>query len=144
MEKGKFIVSLEYMSHIMKIKIYYEDTDAGSVVYYANYLKFLERARTEFLAEYGINVAEYHEKGYLFAVVHVDIAYKRPAKLGDVVEVTTEIEELGNAFLTIKHKIFKKDILLVEASVKLACIGNDGKPRRIPEEFKKRIPTSDV
>lgn len=67
------------MDHRIKVKIYYEDTDAGGVVYYANYLRYMERARTEFLAEHGINVAEHHHHGNFFVVTHVDIRYKRPA-----------------------------------------------------------------
>lgn len=84
------------MTHRFKIKVYYEDTDAGGVVYYGNYLRYMERARTEFLMDSGINVAEFHDAGYFFVVTHVDIKYKRPAKLGDIIEVTTEITELRN------------------------------------------------
>ncbi|OHE57392.1 MAG: hypothetical protein A2Z47_05930 [Thermodesulfovibrio sp. RBG_19FT_COMBO_42_12] len=123
----------------LKIKIYYEDTDAGGIVYYANYLKYLERARTEFLLEKGIDVAEYHKKGYLFAVVHVDIYYKRPARLGEVIETTTEMIEITNVTINLKHQIFRDDTLLIEAYVKVACIDKDGKPRRIPESFKNTI-----
>ena len=71
--------------HRFKVKIYYEDTDAGGVVYYANYLHYMERARTEFLLEKGIDVSEYHNRGYLFAVVHVDISYKKPARHGEII-----------------------------------------------------------
>jgi acyl-CoA thioester hydrolase len=124
------------IAHRLKIKIYYEDTDAGGVVYYANYLRYLERARTEFLLEKGINVAEYHNKGYLFAVVHVDINYKRPAKLGEIIEVTTEVVEMTNATITLKHEILRVDTLLIEANVKVACITKDGKPQRLPDSFK--------
>jgi acyl-CoA thioester hydrolase len=106
------------------------------VVYYATYLRYLERARTEFLLEKGINVAEYHNKGYLFAVVSVDISYKRPAKLGEIIEVTTEVIEITNATINFKHKIFRDDTLLIEANVKLACITKDGKPQRLPDNFK--------
>jgi len=123
----------------LKIKIYYEDTDAGGIVYYANYLKYLERARTEFLLEKGIDVAEYHKKGYLFAVIHVDVNYKRPARLGEIIDVTTEVTELTNVTINLKHQIFRDDTLLVEAYVKVACIDKDGKPRRIPESFKNTI-----
>ncbi len=119
----------------MKIKIYYEDTDAGGVVYYANYLRFMERARTEFLSESGIDVAEYHNKGYLFAVIHVDINYKKPARLGETIEVTADVIELTNATITLKQQVFKDAVLLVEAAVKLACINKDGKPQRLPAEF---------
>lgn len=121
--------------HNHKVKIYYEDTDAGGVVYYANYLKYLERARTELLAERGIDVAEYHNKGFLFAVVNVDVQYKKPAVLGDVIDVTTEVTDVTNVTISIGHRVFRGSTLLVEATVRLACINQDGKPRRLPEEF---------
>ena len=121
--------------HTLKIKIYYEDTDAGGVVYYANYLRYLERARTELLAEKGINVAEYHNKGYLLAVVHVDIYYKKPARLGEIIEVKTEIIAITTVTLTLKQEIFRDDVALVEATVKLVCLNTEGKPQRLPSEF---------
>ena len=124
------------MTHRIKLKVYYEDTDAGGVVYYANYLRYLERARTEFLSEQGINVAELHNLGYFFTVTRVDIQYKKPAKLGDVIEVSTEITEIKNASLTLKNQIFRDDSLLIEAYVTLAYIDKSGKPRRLPDEFK--------
>ena len=120
----------------MKIKVYYEDTDAGGVVYYANYLRYLERARTEFLSGQGINVAELHNLGYFFTVTHVDIKYKKSAKLGDIVEVTSEIIELRNASLTIKNRILRDDTLLVEAHVTIAYIDKNGRPHRLPDSFK--------
>lgn len=123
------------MAHSIKVKVYYEDTDAGGVVYYANYLRFMERARTEFLAEHGINVAGYHNEGFFFVVTHVDISYKRPARLGETVDVTTDVEELKNVSLTIKNRILRDDTLLVEALVTIACIDKDGRPRRLPESF---------
>lgn len=121
----------------MKVRIYYEDTDAAGVVYYANYLRYLERARTEFFSGYGINVAEYHNMGYFFAITHVDIHYKRPARLGDVIDVTTGLAELRAATITLKHQIFRDDNLLVEAFVTVACIDKNGKPMRLPDIFKK-------
>lgn len=125
------------MTHSIKIKIYYEDTDAGGVVYYANYLRYLERARTEFLLDRGISVAELHNQDIFFAVVHVDISYKRPALLGDTIEITTEVTELKNATITVKNQVFKDDLLLVEAYVTIAYINKEGKPQRLPESFKK-------
>jgi acyl-CoA thioester hydrolase len=119
----------------LEIKIYYEDTDAAGVVYYANYLKYMERARTEFLKEKGIDVAEHHKRGILFAVVDVNMHYKRPAKLGEIISVTTEIAGMTNVTITIKHQVLRRDTLLVEAIVRLACIDINGKPRRIPPEF---------
>lgn len=121
----------------IRIRVYYEDTDAGGVVYYANYLRFMERARTEFLRDYGIDVAKYHEEGHFFVVVHLDINYRHPARLGDLIKVTTEIIEITNASITLRHEIFKEDILLVEAKVKIAYINKKGRPQRLPEELRR-------
>ena len=110
------------------------------MVYYANYLRFLERARTEFLAEKGIDVAEYHNKGYFFPVIHVDIHYKKPARLGDVVEVTADLIEMTHATVTFRQNIFRNNVLLVEATVKLVCINTGGKPGRLPPEFTSLAP----
>ena len=128
------------MVHRHKVKIYYEDTDAGGVVYYANYLRYMERARTEFLSESGIDVAGYHNKGYLFAVINVDVQYKKPAVLGDIIDVTTEVREVTNVTITLRHQVFRENNLLVEATVRLACITKDGEPRRLPEEFTSFLP----
>ncbi len=125
------------MPHTIKVKIYYEDTDAGGIVYHANYLRYLERARTEFLKEKGIDVAEYHRKGVFFAVVHVDIHYKSPAQLGDVINVTTEVAELKKASITVKNQIFKDDKLLVEALITFACLNSNYRPIGLPDSFQK-------
>jgi acyl-CoA thioester hydrolase len=124
------------MSGSIRIKIYYEDTDAAGVVYYANYLKYMERARTELLLEKGIDVAEYHTKGCMFAVVDVDIHYKHPAKLGEIIEVTTDIIDMTHVTISIKHRIVRDNTLLAEANVRIACIDTNGKPRRIPDKMK--------
>ena len=123
--------------HQFKLKIYYEDTDAGGVVYYANYLRYMERARTEFLREHGIDVAEYHGKGYVFAVVNVDIYYKKPAKLGETIEIVTEIAEMTNVTIILNQTVFTNDVLIAKAKVKLACLNEKGKPQRLPEAFSK-------
>lgn len=128
--------------HHHSVKIYYEDTDAAGVVYYANYLRYMERARTELLAERGIDVSAYHRMGMLFAVVDVEVHYKKPAVLGDVVDVRTEIEEMTYATITLAHRIFRSDILLVEARVRLACINGEGKPQRLPAEFTSLLARS--
>lgn len=125
--------------HAIKVKVYYEDTDAGGVVYYGNYLRFLERARTEFLSEKGIDIIKYHHLGFFFVVVNVNINYKRPAKLGDIISITTEVSEIKNATITFLNKIYKDDNLLVEAKVTIACMGADGKPKRFPEEVKTAL-----
>lgn len=123
--------------HHLKIKVYYEDTDAGGVVYYGNYLRYMERARTEFLLDNGIDVSELHNRGYFFPVTHVDIYYRRPARLGEIIEITTEINEARNASVVLKNQVFRSGTLLVEAFVTLVCIDRNGRPRRLPESFKK-------
>lgn len=75
----------------------------------------------------------------MFAVIHVDVNYKRPARLGEIIDVTTEVTELTNVTITLSHQIFRDDTLLVEAYVKVACIDKDGKPRRLPDNFKKIV-----
>lgn len=127
------------MAHAINIKVYYEDTDAGGVVYYGNYLRFLERARTEFLASKGIDVVKYHHEGYFFVVVNVDISYKKSARLGDIITITTEVKELKNATITFLNKVFRGQELLVEAFVTIACMSHEGKPKRFPEEVKNAI-----
>jgi len=124
----------------IKAKVYYEDTDAGGVVYYANYLRFLERGRTEFLATHGMDVAEYHRRGQIFAVAHVDINYRKPARLGDIIEIKTGISEIKHASLTFVQRIERDGTLLAEASATLACVDENGKPRRLPEELAN-LPT---
>ena len=82
-------------------------------------------------------MAAYHEKGYFFAVIHIDIHYKKPARLGDTIEVTTEVTEITNATISLKHRALKDETFLVESHVKLACIDKDGKPKRLPADLKK-------
>lgn len=125
------------MSNRMKIKVYYEDTDAGGVVYYGKYLGYLERARTELLAAHGVIVSEFHRNGIYFVVVRVEIDYKRPARLGDIVEITTEVVERRNASMTLKQQVFKDDALLVEALVTFACVDQRGKPIRLPANLRE-------
>ena len=120
-------------------KIYYHDTDCGGVVYYANYFKHFEEARTEHLRSVGIDTAEYASKGNLFAVVHMEVDYKCPARYGDIVKVSSIIESIGNASIHFVQEVKKGDILLVKAKIVLACIDNNMKPRRVPEDLKEKF-----
>lgn len=123
------------VSDTLRVKIYYEDTDAGGVVYYANYLRYMERARTEFLSKKGISVAEYHGRGLFFVVAHVDIYYRAPARLGETIEIQTEVKELKRASITLGHRVLRDETLLAEAEVTLALVDRERKPRRLPESF---------
>jgi len=120
----------------MKIRIYYEDTDCGNVVYYANYLKYMERSRTELLREMGIDVSHYHRKGIVFVVAEAHVKYKAPAKYDDLIEIITTIKELTPVTIVFDSTICKDDgMLLVEAKIRVACITTQGKPCRIPREI---------
>jgi acyl-CoA thioester hydrolase len=125
------------VAHQISVKIYYEDTDAAGIVYYGNFLRYLERARTEFLLGHGINIAELHFQGIFFPVIHVDVFYKKPARLGETINITTEIAEMKNASAVLKSLIFRNNTIIVEAYVTFACIDREGKPRRLPEELRK-------
>lgn len=105
------------------VRVYYEDTDAGGVVYYANYLKFLERCRSEWLRALGFDQkALAAAPGVLFVVAGVTVDYKRPARFDDHLTVSASIAELGKARLTFAQQVHRGDELLVEAAVRVACV----------------------
>jgi acyl-CoA thioester hydrolase len=122
----------------MDIRIYYEDTDAAGVVYHANYLKFLERARTEYFRVRGLSVSELAASGFVFPVVHMEIAFITPARHDDLLYVETTPELNKGASFTLRQRIYRKsdNRQLVDAAVKLACIGTDQKTRRIPVDVR--------
>lgn len=125
----------------IKKEIYYHDTDAGGVVYYANYLKYMEEARTGHLRSFGVDVQDYMAKGILFAVVHVEIDYKSPARYGDMVTVSSVIEEVGNASIHFVQEVKKDDKLLVRAKIVLVCITDKMRAQRVPEDLKEKYNT---
>lgn len=119
----------------MKIRVYYEDTDCGNVVYYANYLKYMERSRTEYLRDAGIDLALLRKEGIQFVVVSVACTYRGSACYDDLLDVSSLVKEMTSVTITFKTEIRnEKDVLLVSGDVKLACIGSDGKARKIPIE----------
>ena len=120
----------------MKIRVYYEDTDCGNVVYYANYLKYMERSRTELLRERGINLSLLQKEGYLFIVSEVHIKYKASAKYDDLLDVDSIIKSISFASITFRTTIKNSSAkLLITGDVKLAFINREGKICRIPEEI---------
>jgi acyl-CoA thioester hydrolase len=126
----------------MRIRIYYEDTDCGNVVYYANYLRYMERSRTEYLRERGIDLAAYHSKGLLFAVAEAHIRYKSPARYDDQLDIESVVVEQTPASILFKTVIKRAGdgVLLVEGEVKLACIvAATGRPSRIPKEIAEAL-----
>ena len=125
------------------VRVYYEDTDAAGVVYYANYLRYLERARTEWLSSLGLELAVLErEHGIAFVVHHVDIRYHQPARLGDRLDVTVAITGRGRARLVARQDVRRGDELLAEATVTLACLARDTwHPARIPASLAGRMET---
>lgn len=113
-------------------KIYYHDTDCGGVVYYANYLKHLEEARTEFFSDRGIDLKELVDKGIFFVVSSVEIDYKAPARYQDIIRIETGIEKIGLSTLHFFQRIFKEEKILVEARTILVCVNSEFRPIRIP------------
>ncbi len=124
---------------MMEIRIYYEDTDAGGVVYYASYLKFAERGRTELLRSLGFeNKTLRDQHGVLFVVRHVEADYIRPAHLDDLLRIDTSIVQLKNASVVMKQSIFRKTDEVFSMSVKLACVAADEyKPTGLPEGIRR-------
>jgi acyl-CoA thioester hydrolase len=120
-------------------KIYYHDTDCGGVVYYANYLKYLEEGRTEFCISNGIDIKGLAEKGIYFVVAHTEIDYKAPAHYQDKIKVFTKIEKIGNASIHFSQDIFKENILLIQSKTTWVCVNKDFKPKAVPEEIKKAL-----
>lgn len=127
----------------MEIRIYYEDTDCGGVVYYANYLKYFERARTDYLEQRGLSVAQLMKEGTVFMVVHAEINYKSPARYGETLTIETALDTSKNASFTFAHTIREKigGRVIVEGSATLVPTGPDGKLKRLATELKQALLT---
>ena len=129
-------------SDSMLIRVYYEDTDHGGVVYYANYLKFMERARTEFLRAAGMELdAIEREFGLLFAVTEANVRYHAPALFNDLLVVESSIMKMRGARIVFNQRILRQSNrkLLTEAEIRLACIKRNGSVARIPPAITNRL-----
>jgi|TARA_B100001996_G_scaffold66058_1_gene47876 acyl-CoA thioester hydrolase len=123
-----------------EIKIYYEDTDSGGVVYYSNYLNFLERARTEMIESVGLsNKKLLEEYKTLIIVKSCNIEYVSPAKLEDKIQIYSSIESLGKASFVVIQNINKDDDLIAKAKLKLVTVNQEGKPVKIPSVLEKQF-----
>jgi acyl-CoA thioester hydrolase len=116
------------------VRVYWEDTDAGGVVFYANYLKFFERARTEWLRAAGCGQQRLRdETGAVFIVTDTAVRYLRPARLDDLIEVSVEVAQAGAVRLTIAQQAWRGDVLLAEGTIRIGCVdAGTFRPRRIP------------
>jgi len=124
----------------MQKKIYYHDTDSGGVVYYANYLKFLEEARTEAMREAGLEIKELTQNGILFVVRRQEIDYKSPAFYGDILDIHTWVSAISAAQITFQASLKNQDGQLVStAKTLLVCVDSHLKPQPIPEYLKDKL-----
>ena len=125
------------------VRVYYEDTDAGGLVYYANYLKFMERARTEWLRGLGFEQdALSAADGVIFAVRAVKVDFYKPGRFNDLLEATVNIRRRGGASLTLKQKVQRNSTTLCEAEVKVACLDAQSlSPRSIPNHVVAQLDT---
>ena len=126
--------------HSFDLRVYYEDTDLAGIVYYANYLKFIERGRSEWIRALGMDQARLRaEKGMVFAVRRLLADYLRPAHFEDMLQVRTTVDTLGGASLTLDQQVWRGDQALFIAKVVLVCIGANGLPTRLPQDLRDAI-----
>ena len=121
------------------VRVYYQDTDAGGVVFHAQYLAFMERARTELLNDLGLDLARLaDEQRVLFLVYELQARYHAPARLNDMLSVSAEVVKMGRASLVFRHRVERNGELLVEADVTLALVDRDRmRPARVPQELEQ-------
>ena len=126
------------------VQVYYEDTDAGGVVYHSQYLNFMERARTEFLRSLGLMQTKLKEEiGILFVVRDIQIRFKKPAKFDDLLNVNTKLVQVGRSLLQFEQNIYRSTEHLITAKVDVVCIGADSfKPVSIPEPMMRLLTLS--
>ena len=128
------------VAHRFQVKVYYEDTDLAGIVYYANYLKFIERARTEWVALLGVDqMALRAAQGIVFAVRRVEADFLRPAKFGDDLLVETRLQALGGARIGLEQVVLRGGERLFVAAVTLVCLTEDGHAARLPVEVRAKL-----
>ena len=121
-------------------KVYYEDTDAGGVVYYANYLKFLERARSEAIYSLGFTNSSLLETyGILLIVKSCNIEYKKSAKFEDTIEIISKVKSFTKTSCIMKQTIFRQNEMISDADIHLVAVDRKGKPSKMPEDLKKKL-----
>jgi len=129
------VVAMPGAVHRYQLRVYYEDTDAAGIVYYANYLKFIERARTEMMREAGVSHSHLMaSRGIAFIVRRCLADFRAPARLDDLLEVRTRLLALGGASIDAEQVVWHGQDSLVRCEIRLACIDRTGRPVRLPEE----------
>ncbi len=125
------------------VRVYIEDTDAGGIVYYVNYLKYMERSRTEFLRGFGYDKPAILEGGLLLVVHSAQIKYRRPARLDNLLSVTTQVHKLGRAYVEFEQRVLRGEELLCEGLIRIACVDADSmKPSMLPTVMYQQLDQS--
>lgn len=133
-------VHLRHMTHHFTLRVYYEDTDLAGIVYYANYLKFIERARTEWVREIGIDQTELKRNdGIVFAVKRVEADYLSPAKFDDELTVETTLVKSTGARLVLSQNVLRDGSILFASEVTLVALSESGAPARLPADVRRRL-----
>lgn len=128
------------MVHELPIRVYYEDTDMGGIVYYANYLRYIERARSDWVRSLGVDQNAMREKdGVVFVVRRVEADYLKPAKFDDELLVRTVVKAVTGVRLIMSQEVIRGDDLLFQAEVTVVCICEGGAPARLPANIRRRI-----
>jgi acyl-CoA thioester hydrolase len=142
------MMAVDAAPFVWPVRVYWEDTDAGGIVYYANYMKFMERARTEWLRAIGIDqVRLKDDDGLMFVVVDVEAHYRRPARYGDLLQVTCSVGQTTRASLTLDQQVYREAVggeLLLDGHVRAACLdAKTYRPRPLPAQLWKQIKAGD-
>jgi acyl-CoA thioester hydrolase len=127
-------------AHHFALTIYFEDTDAYGIVYYANYLRFMERARSDMIRAVGVDqAAELHASGSAYAVVEVDIRYRRPGRLGDDLQVISTVDQVRASSVYIQQRVMRGPELLTDARLTAAFLDREGRPQRQPIDWVEKF-----
>ncbi|AUH64673.1 tol-pal system-associated acyl-CoA thioesterase [Paracoccus zhejiangensis] len=128
------------MNHRITLRVYYEDTDLAGIVYYANYLKFIERGRTDWLRDLGVDQSALKEReGVVFAVRRVEADYLSPALFDDLLVVESSLHQMTPARIVMDQRVLRGETVLFAARVTVACLSASGRPARIPETVRKAL-----
>jgi acyl-CoA thioester hydrolase len=124
---------------VFTTRIYYQDTDAGGVVYFANYLRFFEKSWFEYLISLGISLPEWEKTGTYVLIKNAFLDLIEKLQYGDVINIETDIKEVRNAYFILTHTVLKDGRATTKGETKMVCVDKTGKPKRIPEDFKARL-----
>ncbi|MFH1768909.1 MAG: YbgC/FadM family acyl-CoA thioesterase [Candidatus Omnitrophota bacterium] len=127
------------MTHVIQRRVYYHDTDCGGVVYYANYLKHMEEARTELFAAKGLDLRKLAAGGILFVVAQANLKYKAPARYNDILNISAEIKQAKTCSLKFIQEISRGNLTLVEGEITLVSVDNNFKPKPLSRDIKTNL-----